>query len=262
MKWFTTGLTLGLGYSLFAAFPASAQTPDPRDSVIIESKTVNPGAGAPAVRVKVFITNKDTLQNITLGLVEKSLTGGAYMVLSRPRTYDGVITKLTSTLSFQKFLNTTRYNGVSPDTIVATSFRDPNDPIITAEPPNSSRKAFLEIKFDTVRSAMGTIALDSLRWYGGYNVLFVADVNQVTRDIPVNFVKGTITVEAPPPPPPPCLDANGDGAFTTVDIVTALNCVFLGEGDCGPISTPADIVALLYFLFSNPQPQIPPPGCE
>ncbi|HXF48674.1 MAG TPA: hypothetical protein VNL73_04510 [Verrucomicrobiae bacterium] len=259
MKKLTPALPIGALLScLFWINLASAQTPDPRDSVIIESKTVNPGAGKPAARIKVLITNKDTLTNVNLGLIEKSLTGGAYMILARPRTYDSVVTKLTSTLPFYKYFKGTGYNDVSPDTFVISSFVDPNDPA-TFEPPNTVRKALLEIKFDTIRSAIGTLALDSLKSFGGNRVQFVSMVNESFYDVPVNFVKGIITVEAPPPPPPPCLDANGDGEFTTVDIVTALNCVFLGEGDCGPISTPADIVALLYFLFSDaPQPQIPP----
>jgi hypothetical protein len=69
MKRFAVGLTLGLGYCLFAALSSSAQTPDPRDSVIIESKTVYPGNGPAAAYVKVYITNKDTLAGYTLCLV-------------------------------------------------------------------------------------------------------------------------------------------------------------------------------------------------
>ncbi|MGH8005280.1 MAG: hypothetical protein ACRECJ_11220 [Limisphaerales bacterium] len=255
MKRFPVSLMLGLGFCLFWAVLAFAQTPDPRDSVIIESKTVNPGAGAPAVRVKVFISNKDTLSAVSVGLVEKSLTGGAYMTLARPRTFDGVVTRLTTTLGSWKTLSVSRYNSVSPDTFIMASFFDPETQS-GFEPPNLVRKAFWEIKFDSIWSATGTIALDSVKGFGGLNVMLVSAAG---KTVWVNFVKGTITVEAPPPP---CNDMNGDGGFTTADIVETLNCVFLGVGDCGPISTPADVVKLLMSLFSSPMPLIPPTPCN
>ena len=72
--------------------------PDPRDSVIIESKTVAPTNGQPSVYVKIYITNKDSLANITLALRVRSLTGGAYMTLAWPRTFNGVVRRLTATL--------------------------------------------------------------------------------------------------------------------------------------------------------------------
>jgi len=253
--------------ALFASTPrpgsesstAFAQTPDPRDSVIIESKTVSPGAGKPAVRVKVSITNKDTLSIVNLALVERSLTGGAYMTLAWPRTFDGVITPLTASLSGYRFFNKKGYNGVSPDTFIIALVCDPLNPA-TYEYPNLTRKPFLEIKFDTVRANTGTLALDSALVERGpmwkNRIEFVA---LDARTVNVNFVKGIITVVEPEPPP--CNDMNGDGSFTASDIVGALNCVFLGVGDCGPISTPADVVKLLKFLFSSPMPLVPPTPC-
>jgi hypothetical protein len=253
--------------ALFASTPrpgsesstAFAQTPDPRDSVIIESKTVGPGTGKPAVRVKVSITNKDTLALVNLALVARSLTGGAYMSLAWPRTFDGVVTPLTAALNGYKFLNKQGYNGTSPDTFILALLYDPLDPS-TCEYPNLTRKPFLEIKFDTVRANTGTLELDSAfvergtMWIS--RTVFVA---LDARTVNVNFVKGIITVVEPEPPP--CNDMNGDGSFTSSDIVGALNCVFLGVGDCGPISTPADVVKLLKFLFSSPMPLIPPTPC-
>lgn len=260
MKKSFVGLTLGLGLCLFFSVLASAQTPDPRDSVIIESKTVNPGAGAPAVRVKVSITNKDTLANVTLTLVERSISGGAYMTLAWPRTYDGVVTTLTSALSAWRILNKQGYNSASPDTFLLALVYDPLDSS-TKEYPNPTRKPLLEIKFDTVRANLGTLELDSVlfqRGSGGQlRTGFVTAGEPYERN--VNFVKGTVTVADPSPPP---CDLSGDGRLTATDLVTALNCVYLGIGDCGSITTPADIVALLYLLYSYPGPLIPPPSCD
>ncbi len=105
MKRFPVSLMLGFGFCLFATSQTFAQTPDPRDSVILESKTVNPGVGKPAARVRVSITNKDTLSIVNLALVERSLTGGAYMTLAWPRDIDSVVTPLTTTLNGYKILN-------------------------------------------------------------------------------------------------------------------------------------------------------------
>jgi hypothetical protein len=55
---------------------------DPRDSVILESKIVLPGAGDSAFTMKVYITNKDSLTFLTLALKESTLTNGAYAQLS------------------------------------------------------------------------------------------------------------------------------------------------------------------------------------
>ncbi|MGE5692184.1 MAG: hypothetical protein ACM3YF_00215, partial [Candidatus Zixiibacteriota bacterium] len=50
--------------------------PDPRDSIIIESRAALSSAGAcssAVLKVRVFITNKDTLANVTLPLEERSV---------------------------------------------------------------------------------------------------------------------------------------------------------------------------------------------
>lgn len=205
--WLGTLLTFAGGCSRPPTGPQSAYIrwlntiPSPGDSVIIESKTVNVGTGTPAAVVRVFITNKDTLTAFTLALVERSLSGGAYMTLSHPRNYDGVVTPLTETLQFyieSKIFNGNGYNSSSPDTFAVAGFFDPLD-ITSLEPPNWTRKAFLEIKFDTVTAgpAGGAVEFDNA-WIRNYATSFV---DQRPEDIKPNFVKGTITVTAPSPSP-------------------------------------------------------------
>lgn len=257
-------LARGLFFCLFCYSFAFA-VPDPRDSIILESKTVYFGAGSPALYLRVFFTNKDTLRAYNLALVEKSVSGGAYAVLSRPWSYDGVVRHLDSTLNNMEGYNFAPYNAVSPDTFIVGGFSDPTDPS-NWQPPNLTRKAFLEIKFDTVRTNPGTISIDSVTWTkmggGGLPIIHsIQFINNQRDEVGVNFLKSTITVVGPPPSPP-CNDMNGDGGFSAADIVEALNCVFLGEGSCGAISTPADVVGLMKSLFSNPLPLIPPTPCD
>ncbi|MCI0405440.1 MAG: hypothetical protein L0Z48_08820 [candidate division Zixibacteria bacterium] len=172
--------------------------PSPGDSIIIESKTLNVSTGAPAAVVRVFITNKDTLTAYSLALVEWSRSGGAYMTLSRPRNFDGVVTPLTNSLQFSitKTFNGNGYNSSSPDTFAVAGFFDPQD-VTSLEPPNWTRKAFLEIKFDTVSAgpAGGTVEFDNA-WIRSYASGFV---DRRPEDIKPNFLKGTINITAPSP---------------------------------------------------------------
>jgi len=96
--------------------------PDPRDSVILESKTVAPGSGAAYATVKVWITNKDSLLFMSLPLIEKSTSGGAYGILPRhPNgnfTFGSVITNLTPSLRYGSAANFSKYNSGSPDTFL------------------------------------------------------------------------------------------------------------------------------------------------
>ncbi|MCI0406913.1 MAG: hypothetical protein L0Z48_07145 [candidate division Zixibacteria bacterium] len=89
---------------LFAAGNALAQ-PDARDSVILESKTVAPGTGQPYTTVTVYITNKDSLLFMTLPLIKKSTSGGAYGILQRHSsgifTFGSVITPLDTELALR-----------------------------------------------------------------------------------------------------------------------------------------------------------------
>ena len=184
------------GFLLLSATTVLAQAPDVRDSVIIESKTVAPGAHpggasdtAAYLRVRVWITNKDTLANFTLPVEIRTLSGGAFAVLGYPRTFNGTITRLSSTLgnslTFSPFLN-----NASPDSAIWSAFWDPND-TTTAEPPNSSRKAFWELKFDTVRANLGQVQVDSA-------VIFDNRVHFVSiggNSAEVNFTKSIVTVD-------------------------------------------------------------------
>ncbi len=125
---------------------------DTRDSIIIDSKTIAADSGTGSiVRLRVWITNKDTLANVSLPLEEKSVAGEAYMLPAHPRTFSGTVVRLTNTLPNYSLANYNRFNGVSPDSFVISSFYDPNDVAGTAEPPNAVRKPLWDILFDTVR---------------------------------------------------------------------------------------------------------------
>ncbi|HXF48800.1 MAG TPA: Ig-like domain-containing protein [Verrucomicrobiae bacterium] len=215
-----------LGYS------TSFSTPDPRDSVIIESRSVKPGIGNPAVVVRVYITNKDSLTGVVVALVEKTLTGNAYMTLGYPRkdTVGGAVRRLTSTLQGMSIFATNKYNSVSPDSFTIAAFFETDNPA-SLEPPNLTRKAFFEFEFDTVNTDSGRIVLDT----GKIALGKTGFVNNNDRDVPVNFVKGVITVDPISPlvtvtdpnggesVPRPCpytitWDASDNVGITTVEV--------------------------------------------
>lgn len=253
---FPTTPKLALFYCLFAAQTVFA-VPDPRDSVIIESKFVQSTTPPSPVYVRVYITNKDTLASFGLALVERSISGGAYLILAKPRTFQNAIHMLDSTMQFFSILATNRYNEVSPDSFSMQGVYDPLD-VSTWQPPNATRKALLEIKFDSTRGT-GTVHIDSAfiltnPTSGAYvnTRLFRVRPQGGKREVQVNFVKGVVTV-----------DLGGgfetrEGIVTMYDLVTALNCIFLGKGDCKGVSTPADFIRLLNALFLtdfHPPPQ-------
>ncbi|MCI0330787.1 MAG: hypothetical protein L0196_07535 [candidate division Zixibacteria bacterium] len=216
---------------LLAASVVWAQ-PDPRDSIILESKTVQLGTGQPYTTVKVYITNKDSLAWMTLALKELSTSGGTYGLLSRTAsgllTFSSVITTLTPTLNDFGVGNFGGYNGASPDTFLVAAGYSPGD-LSTVEPPNATRKAVWEIKFDTVRGGAGTLELDSavvLNHRGGYFSSWLAGI---AEDVPVNFVKSVITAY-------PKGDFNFDLRMSAADIVTLLNCVFQSQPPPGGVS--------------------------
>ncbi len=179
--------------------------PDLRDSIILESKAVPVGAHpgistdtAAILYIKVWITNKDSLTFVTFAGVERTLQGGAYATLARPRTFNGMVSRLTTTLGTQLITSPNAgtsppgrvYNSVSPDSMLIAGGYDPFDPA-TNEPPNLVRKALWEIKFDTVtnNSLPGSFEIDS-----GRVVQSCTFTNTVPSDAPVNFVKAIITV--------------------------------------------------------------------
>ncbi|MCI0404930.1 MAG: hypothetical protein L0209_02455, partial [candidate division Zixibacteria bacterium] len=166
-----------------------AQAPDPRDWVFIESKTVLAGiSGSGVLLLKVEIANKDTLANFTLPLEIKTVVGTGFIVLGYPRTFAGTMNRLTSTLgnnlTFSPFLN-----NASPDSAVWSAFWDPND-TTTAEPPNSFRKPFWELRFDSIKAAEGDVFIDSA-------VIFDNRAGFVSiggNSIGVNFSRGNVYV--------------------------------------------------------------------
>ena len=215
MRKFAFILTIGCLF-IFCLFSSAIAIPDPRDSVIIESKTITPGVGSPAAVVGVYITNKDTLANVTLSLVERSISGGAYMALAWPRNFDGVVTSLNTRLQngVAKILNGLHYNSTPPDTFIVAMVYHPLDVPGTAEPPNLVRKRILEIKFDSVWSNCGIVELDSALFRPtASHWIFTSFVGLAPADVMVNFVKGTITV---------C-----DEVVSAVDVGAILRKVFL-----------------------------------
>lgn len=170
--------------------------PDARDSIIIESKTVSPGAHpgdakdtAAYLYLKIFITNKDSLTALSLAMEERSTSGGAYAVLGRPRTSRGVLNLLTGTLHGSVVANCPNYDSKSPDSMIFAGIYDPLDPV-TIEPPNKTRKAIWEIKFDSVLANPGTIE------FRGVNYIQPPGfVDRGPRDIRVNFLPGVVTVK-------------------------------------------------------------------
>lgn len=209
MKRFFEACLLGVGL-IAMGFSHGLSAVDPRDSVILESKTFKPVTRSPAATLRVYITNKDSLKALVVALVEKTLTGSAYMTLGRPRTDTGTagaVVRLASTLRGMTILASNRYDSATPDSFTVASFYQPGD-MASIEPPNVTRKAFLEIRFDTVKTDSGRIVLDSATILVGQTGF----VNMRNLDVKVNFVKGMITVD-PTPPSVTVIDPNGDDAL-------------------------------------------------
>ena len=251
-------LLIALGFFLETSL-AFSQAPDPRDSIILESKMVTPGAHlgpstdtASYLYIRVFITNKDSLTYINLPLLTTSTSGGAYAIVARPRNFGGVVNPLTNTLRYFPVTSFVRYNSNSPDTFSVGAGFDPVNPA-TIEPPNPARKAVWEFKFDSVCTVPGTFELDSVSF--GVGIWFT---NTVLQDVRVNFVKSVITV-----PVAPKGDLNWDLALTAADVVLLLDCIFCSNCDpppvgtaacdlnCDGMRTPADVVLHLLATFSQ-----------
>ncbi len=217
---------------VLTAIAAFAQ-PDPRDSIILESKTVAPGAHpgsatdtAAYVYLKVYITNKDSLGAWALALIERSTSGGAYMTLARPRTLYGVLSVLTSTLPVPAVV-TGRYNSISPDSFVFAGISDALDPE-TMEPPNLARKLFREIKFDSVFNNAGTIEFDTAT-VSNSQTGFVNTPGGGPINVLVNFVKSVVTVGVKGDFNMAACDLNCDGLPSPADVALELNAVFLAQ---------------------------------
>ncbi len=249
---------------LLAVLATAAWGQDPLDSVILESKTAAPGGHPGAASdtaahlyIKVFITNKDSLTFVTLALIERSTSGGAYMILARPRNFDGMVSHLTTTLRTQRVASPNPgtlpgriYNGVSPDSMLFAGGFDPLD-FATIEPPNLARKALWEIKFDSVFSNPGTVELNT-----AHVIIATAFTNTIPKDLPVNFAKGVITVADLRKG-----DLDMDGQLSGADAALALNCVFCAlcapppagiancDLNCDGARTAADVAWELYAVF-------------
>ena len=228
--------------------------PDPRDSIILESKTVAPGAHpggstdtAAYLYVKVYITNVDTLYALTLALQESSVSGGAYATLGWPRNFNGLVNRLTNTLRGSRVHQVSGYNSSSPDSFLLAGVFDPI--LEDFEPPNPVRKAFWELKFDSVWGNLGTFELDSTRILGNHTGF----TDTVPLDLPVNFVKSVITVAYPKG------DLNQDISLSPADVVWVLNCVMQGtpppagmsacDLNCDGQASPADVVLELNAVY-------------
>ncbi len=246
---------------------AAAQLPDSRDSMIFESKTVypqsGPAAGESVMRVRVSITNKDTLLAWTIAIVESTLVGNAYATLGRSnngtggRNFNSCITHLPHPsdgrikMGASAPFSVVSYHSTSPDTFSTGSF-SPAGEDTTKEPPNSTRRALFEIKFDSVRG-LGQFVLDSTR--------VLANRCRFTRvpsgqGVEVNFVRGIITVHSPKG------DVDLDGELTASDVIASMNNYFLGipppagasfcDIDCdGPSVSDIVLLMLLVFLGYN-----------
>lgn len=180
---------------------------DPRDSIIIESKIVAPVSGACAsavLRVRVFITNKDSLGNVTLPLEERSLNGDAYAVLSRPANC-GTRAAPNPVFNFlypqgpggsqrlsNRIANFQNYHSDSPDSFLFSGFFDAIEDDLKL-PPNPTRTLLLEIKFDSVTGTFGQVLFDTTRILD--NTVQFVDLKG--GRVPVNFVRSIVTVAAP-----------------------------------------------------------------
>ncbi len=241
-------LLLGLGAVAFA------QAPDPRDSVILESKSVLPGVGNPAFTMRVYITNKDSLTACALLLEKRTTTGNADAIIFCSCCGYDWLNSLVSTLQIREVCipECCLYESNS-DTLAPLVLHDPLDPT-TIESPNSTRKALFEIKFDSVATYPGTVEMDTIRILDLSSQFFT---KQGLR-IPVNFVKSVITVM-------PKGDFNMDGILGLDDVVELINGVFLQEFhpssvypfdlNCDGHRSAADVVWELNAVFlSRPFP--------
>ncbi|HXF49603.1 MAG TPA: T9SS type A sorting domain-containing protein [Verrucomicrobiae bacterium] len=192
--------TLIISIFIFAALAATAVAqPDPQDSIILESKTVDTaltGTGGTSVFfMRVNITNRDSLAFLTLSLRESTVNGTAYVLLNRTAggtlNFTSMVTPMTGTLRFFGSVNVSQYNDNSPDRFLLAAGFDGSDPS-TIEPPNATRKEVWQIRFrhSSGFDSIGIVRFDSTRVAN----LPCTFTNTVPADLPVNFVAGQCTV--------------------------------------------------------------------
>jgi len=188
-----------------------AGIPSPMDSVICESKTVGPTAGACAsagVKVRTFITHEDSLANVTIPYLTTSSSNGGYATLSRPgscgaRNFAAIVDPLIpGTQLISRLVNVSVYHSNSPDTFAV--FFTLSDPTNDAEKlePSTGRRNLMDIKFDSASATTipGTMDIDSGKVLA--NTIQFVDLAGAKQD--VNFVKGVLTISVPPPVVTPC----------------------------------------------------------
>ncbi len=258
----TSKASLILFSALVWVIPAFTQAaiPDPRDSVIVEQKVVAPVFGACAsapIKVRVWVTNKDSLANVTFPLEEKSISGGAYAIISRPANCSSARTSSTvfdflyppgpGTARFPtRVPSFSGYHSNSPDTFMFTGTCDPTDDD-TKLPPNLTRAALLDIKFDSV-TGLGQFQIDSTKVLGN-TLQFVSTSGNA---IFVNFVTGIIASCVPHQPFNNC-----QGASSSVLYGRPFNYVFaLGDvpGTYSVVSGPGTIDVTGYYTFAGQCP--------
>ncbi len=239
---------------LLAGKTAWAQTPDPRDSIIIESKSVARNlTGSLAFGVRILITNKDSLSYMTTAIAMRTIAGTAYALLNRsatgPLTFGSVVNNLTNTLRYFTAANFVAYNDVSPDSFRLAAGFDGTDPA-TIEPPNVVRKPVWELKFGHSSDSLGQVLFYPSILAG--RVSGFVDTRPV--DLNVNFLPGVLTVE----PQKGDLNLGGDDV-TGADIVWEIRCIFGGDTppagrgacdlNCDGEITATDIVVMLTYNF-------------
>jgi hypothetical protein len=194
-----------------------AGVPSPQDSVIVESKTVAPvngACGSAGIKLRTFITHKDSLANVTLPYITTSALNSGYATLSRPgscaaRNFAAVIDPLIPASQLKsRLLNVSTYHSNSPDTFaVFFTLTDPTDDAEKLEP-SLSRRNMMDVKFDsaTTASIPGVMNVDS----GKQLANTIQFVNLAGGKVDVNFVMGVLTISVPPPTIVNCVAAGGN----------------------------------------------------
>jgi|GEM_PF-5589500 len=237
-----------LGIFFFGFASLALTQPDPRDSVILESKSVLPGSGYPAFTMTIYITNKDSLKGFMLVYGERALEGDVRAVEHERCCQWQFVNCLTNTLRYRGVCLAFVCEPADAETVLALGYSAGSDPS-TIEPPNAVRKAIWELRFDSAVGGPGAIEFDSARAWGGFVTSFT---NIYGQELPVNFVKSVITVR-------PKGDFNLDGSLSGADVVELLNCVFdmgmPGGGaypcdlNCDSKRSPADVILELMAVF-------------
>lgn len=202
--------------------------------------------------VTISISNSDTLQAISLPLIIRSVSGGAWGKMVLP--YDSAVhfvgpVDSTDTLGNRR-VNTQGVDETSPDSALIG--------LVTAEPPGDwllpgPMRPIVTIALHT-DSIYGTFEIDSGRILDS-RLFFVDD--QIQKIFPA-FIKGIETVQ------PLKGDLNGDGELTSADVVLLLNLAFLGilppedpalgDMNCDGVVNAPDVVLLLNLVFLGSEP--------